>query len=468
MEIMRQPQGITHELRRMNSYGILGAYMPVFGNVVGQMQYDLFHVYTVDQHTLFVVRNIRRLAVPEFRHEFPLCSAIFQRLPKPEILYLAGLFHDIAKGRGGDHSILGAQDAKAFCLHHGMSDYDARVVEWLVKNHLIMSRASQREDISDPDVVNTFAEKVGDQARLDYLYLLTVADMRGTGPDVWNSWKAALLTELYTATQRALRRGLGISITQKDRILETQEQAYDHLKEAGFEDRNIGQLWSDMSDDYFLRYSPDEIVWHAQAILPSPVANLPLILIREPKSRGGTEIFIYTRARDHLFALITAVLDQLGLTVADARIIGSRSGFTLDTYIVLESSGEPIRNAHRIQEIESQLRAQLERGDTAVARVSRQAPRQLKHFKISPEISFSLDHRHHRTVMEVIAHDRPGLLAKIGKALQSHNVVLHNAKITTFGARAEDLFYLTDSRLRPLNDTAREHLRISVAEALEE
>ncbi|MFP5345067.1 MAG: [protein-PII] uridylyltransferase, partial [Gammaproteobacteria bacterium] len=297
MELLREQRGIAHELRRMHRYGVLGAYIPEFGRIEGQMQHDLFHVYTVDEHTLFLVRNLRRFALPEFAHELPLCSEIFQQLPKPELLYLAGLFHDIAKGRGGDHSELGAEDAAQFCLRHGLSAYDAHMVVWLVKHHLILSRTAQREDISDPQVINAFAAKISDDTQLDYLYLLTIADIRATNPGLWTGWKGALLTELYLATRHALARGLDNPLAQAERSEQTRREAQQLLTQHGVDETALQALWRDAGEDYFLRYTADEIAWHTQSILAAPAADKPLVLMRQ-RSAGGSELFIYTPDRD--------------------------------------------------------------------------------------------------------------------------------------------------------------------------
>ncbi|MDE2088903.1 MAG: [protein-PII] uridylyltransferase [Gammaproteobacteria bacterium] len=467
MEILRQPRGVVHELRRMNRYGVLAAYLPAFGRIVGRMQYDLFHVYTVDEHSLFVVRNLRRYTVPEFAHEFPLCSEIIQQLPKPELLYLAGLFHDIAKGRGGDHSELGAHDAEAFCLHHGLSGYDARLVAWMVRHHLIMSMTAQRRDISDPEVINDFAHKVRDQTHLNYLYLLTVADIRATNPNLWNSWKDSLLRELYGATKRALRRGLENPIDPEERIAEIQAQARATLTQRGMDDAAIDTVWGDFSDEYFLRHNAEEVAWHTQAIAGRRPDDLPLVLVRQQTQRGGTAIFLYARDQGHLFALTTSALEQLALTIVDARIISSRSGCTLDTYLVLEDTGEPIATPLRVQEIQTALKRQLHQPGIPPSDVSRHTPRQLKHFPTPTQVAFSDDERNRRTVMELIAADRPGLLSRVGRAFMECGVRVQNAKIATLGARAEDVFFITDEHNQPLTrqeqfqclrDTIKKHL----------
>ncbi|MDT8402988.1 [protein-PII] uridylyltransferase [Sulfuriflexus sp.] len=464
MEIIRQPQGVTHELRRMHKYGILGAYLPVFARIIGQMQYDLFHVYTVDEHTLFVVRNLRRMTVPEFSHELPHCSEIIRRIPKPELLYIAGLFHDIAKGRGGDHSELGARDAIDFCHQHGLSEYDTNIVAWLVNQHLLMSRVSQREDISDPEIINRFADTVGNRDRLDYLYLLTVADMRATSPDVWNSWKGSLLRELYDNTRKALRKRLA-SIDDEEVARDIRQQALARIKDA-VDAAELNALWDELSDDYFLRYSVNEIVNHALAILHEDSHNLPLILIHDAIDYGGSEIFIYTITRKGLFAAITSVLDQLGLSIVDARIIRSSKNHSFDSYIVLEQDGTRITPGRRTEEIYQTLRDALTRDIIGGFEVTRRLPRQHKHFDVETQVNFDTDTRNMHTVMEVITADRPGLLAAVGEVLQRNNIRLHTARITTFGLRAEDLFYITDDNDNPLSNAQQKDLAEAVIKQL--
>ncbi|MCC6208440.1 MAG: [protein-PII] uridylyltransferase [Gammaproteobacteria bacterium] len=466
MEILRQPHGVTHELRRMNRYGVLAAYFPAFGNIVGQMQYDLFHVYTVDDHTLHVLRNLRRLTVPAHEKEFPLCSRIMKRIPKPELLYLGALFHDIAKGRGGDHSELGATDAFAFCRHHGLSDHDAHLVAWLVRNHLIMSSTAQHKDISDPDVLAEFARKVGSVSRLEYLYLLTVADIRATNPALWNGWKDALLIDLYSSTRHLLGRGLDTPVNKEELITETRTAALALLGGTNAEDVNA--VWSDIGEEYFLRYSPDEIAWQMRLILDSQPEDLPLIRIREETDRGGTEIFIYARDQDHLFAMTTSALDQLGLNILNARVITTSNGFTLDTYIVLDENGNTIRDPRGIREIADAIRTRVSRGDIRAARTSRRPARQLRHFTIPTQVTFSEDPHHRHTIAELTTVDRPGLLARVGQAFVECGVRLLNAKIATFGERVEDVFFITGKDNNPLNDTTQlDTLRSSLVRHLD-
>jgi len=469
MEILRQPRGISHELQRMNSYGILAKYIPVFGNIVGLMQYDLFHIYTVDEHTLMVIRNMRRLTLEKHQHELPACSMIMKRIPKPELLYLAGMFHDIAKGRGGDHSELGAMDAMDFCLHHGLNNYDANIVAWLVKNHLIMSTTAQRKDISDPDIITEFATLVGDTTRLDYIYLLTVADMRATNHTIWNDWKGTLLFELYERTRRALRRGLENPQDHGEYCAEIQQHALEILDRQHVPRERIEQLWNTLSEDYFLRHSADEIAWHSEAILANDGREYPLILVQQHAQRGGTEIFIHMPIADHLFAASTGTFERLGLSVADARIITSEDGYAYDTYILLEENGEAIKSEYRIEDILDSLRHELQQDSYTYKKITLRTARQLKHFKTPTDISFSQDTRNQRTVMEMITADRPGLLSKIGRGLMDCNIHLQNAKIATIGERVEDAFFISDKDKQPITDSAAlEKLRQTIIDYLED
>ncbi|HZC03081.1 MAG TPA: HD domain-containing protein [Gammaproteobacteria bacterium] len=390
------------------------------------------------------------------------------QIPKPELLYLSGLFHDIAKGGGSDHSELGAQFASEFCLQHGLGPHDTRLVAWLVKHHLLMSMTSQRRDISDPEVINAFAQQIGNRVRLDYLYLLTVADICGTNPSLWNSWKDALLTELYDNTLRALRRGVENPLEREEWIAETRGEALALLCRADLNKGGIIALWKDLGDDYFLRHWPDEIAWHTKAILNATEGDLPLVLVREQTRLGGTAIFIYAQDQDHIFAAATRTLEQLGLTILDARIITSAQGYTLDTYIVLEAAtNEVIRSAERVEEIVTLLKAKLNSETPISPQVNRRQPRQLKHFRIPTEISFSDDSANVRTIMEVVGTDRPGFLAQVAMALQLCGVRLQNAKIATFGERVEDIFYITDIDGRPIRDTLTlECLHTTLTQAL--
>lgn len=456
IELCKSPQGIHRNLRRMNRYGILGRYLPEFGHIIGQMQHDLFHIYTVDAHTLNLIKHLRKLKWPELAEKFPLASKVIDKLPKPELIYIAGLYHDIGKGRGGDHSELGAIDAEAFCARHQLPAWDSRLVAWLVQNHLVMSTTAQRKDLSDPQVILDFARLVGDQTHLDYLYVLTVADINATNPSLWNSWRASLLRQLYTETKRALRRGLENPLDREEQIRQTQVAAIDILVRNGIDQDDAEQLWAQLGDDYFLRHTASDVAWHTEAILQHPDGNDPLVLIKETTQRefeGATQIFIYAPDQHDFFAVTVAAMSQLNLNIHDARIITSTSQFTLDTYIVLDTAGGSIGNdPARIQEIREGLIDALKNPDEYPAIIQRRVPRQLKHFAFPPEVTISNDAQRPVTVLEVIAPDRPGLLARIGRIFLDFDLSLQNAKIATLGERVEDVFFITDADNQPLSD----------------
>jgi [protein-PII] uridylyltransferase len=468
LDILRAPVGVTHELRRMNTYGVLGRYIPSFGRIVGRMQYDLFHAYTVDAHTLFVVSNLRRMAIPRYDHELPELSRIMQSLPKQEVVYLAALFHDVAKGRGGDHSELGAVDAEAFCLEQGLSRYDARLVAWLVRNHLELSITAQKQDIGDPQVINAFAQRVGDETHLDYLYMLTCADVRGTNPKLWNSWKASLFHEFYQRVKRALRRGLESPIDQEELVRETQEGARKLLAQQEVSAEDTDRAWKRFSATYFLRHTAEEVAWHTRLLAEREEGSEEALVAIEPQSvRGTTGVLVFGRPRRHGFARATAVLDQLGLTIVDARITPTDDGFSLDLYHVLEDDGAPITDDDRQREIERALWRSVQRQDDAPPAVSRRAPRQARMFNTPTQIAVSVDDRNNRSVLELIAGDRPGLLCDIGKVLMEERIELRAAKIMTVGERAEDVFYVTDYENRPLDEAAAQRLKGRLTLALD-
>ena len=468
LEILRAPAGVTNELRRMNTYGVLGRYIPSFGRIVGRMQYDLFHAYTVDAHTLFVVSNLRRLALPRFDHELPNLSRIMQSLPRPEIAYLAALFHDIAKGRGGDHSDLGAVDAEAFCLEQGLSRYDARLVAWLVRNHLLLSLTAQKQDISDPEVINAFARLVGDETHLDYLYVLTAADVRATNPRLWNSWKASLFAEFHDRVKHALRRGLETPIDQDELKRAQQIEARELLAATGSDEFSIERAWSILSDTYFLRHTPQEIAWHTRVLIERDGdADEPLVSLQAESERGTTAIMTYAPHRAHGFARTTAVLDQLGLNIVDARITPTRDGNSIDLYHVLEEDGTPIADVERHAEIEYALRRSLAAPRDSSMGVSRRAPRQVRMFNTPTHIHINVDERNQRSVLEITAGDRPGLLSDIGKVMMEERIDLLAAKIMTVGERAEDVFYVSDHDHGPLPTATAERLIARLTAALD-
>lgn len=453
MELLRSPKGVYHGLQRMNQYGILGLYLPEFGRIVGQMQFDLFHVYTVDAHTLLTIRNLRSFRHTSNTSRFPIATQIIRSLPKIELVYIAALYHDIGKGRDADHSVEGALDVEKFARRHRLSDWETDLVVWLVRFHLLMSMTAQRQDISDPAVINHFAQEVGDPQRLDYLYVLTVADIYATNPNLWNSWRASLLERLYHETKRAFRRGLENPIDRDERISECKEAAIALLEEDGFGREEILAFWDNPGDDYFLRETPENIAWHTRAIA-NHGADIPMVLIQETDQEryaGGTQIFIYAPDRPHLFADIAATLDSLSLDIQDARIMtSSASNFSLDTFIVLEQDGTSIgHKPDRLFEIQHKLLLEIQNPHDAPT-PQRRISRQLKHFEMAPEITISNDMENQRTVVEVIASDRPGLLADIGRCFRNQKLNLVSARIATLGDHIEDVFFVLDENDQPL------------------
>jgi [protein-PII] uridylyltransferase len=460
-KLLRRGAPAVEALARMNHYGVLAQYLPAFGRVVGRMQYDLFHAYTVDEHTMRVLRIAARFASAETSREFAHAHELWSRLVKPELLLLAALFHDIAKGRGGDHSELGAVEAREFCTRLRLSASDTDLVAWLVRWHLLMSVTAQRQDITNPDVVHRFAVSVGDWERLDYLYLLTCADISGTSAKLWNSWKDRLLADLYVSARYMLRGGLDRPPHAAERVADVQLQARGLLRER-FDDSDVDRVWSDFPDEYFLRFTPQQIAWQTEGIALDTTAA-PLVLVEAEGLRGGTEVFVYAPDRDGLFATITAVLDRLSLSVQDARVVNSRSGMSLDTFLVLDGQGRALRDPAQVGRLQRGLTEALDQSAEAVAPIRRPPPRVLRHFPIPTRIEFHDDAASNRTQLALVCADRPGLLAGVADVFRAGNIRVHDARIATFGERVEDFFLITDQSNRPLDSPAREVLR----EALE-
>ncbi|MEX2963411.1 [protein-PII] uridylyltransferase [Microbulbifer sp. TYP-18] len=461
MQLLRSPRGLSTQLSRMTRYQVLGRYLPEFGQVTGQMQHDLFHIYTVDAHTLQVVRNMRSFRGAEAQDKFPIAADIMGRLRSPELLYIAGLYHDIAKGRGGDHSKLGVADADAFCLRHGIPARDRRLVCWLVEKHLLMSAVSQKQDISDPEVVHSFAREVGDREHLDYLYALTVADITGTNPELWNSWRASLMRQLYEATQSALRRGLENPIDREEITEETRGQALEVLLAQGLNAQSVEKIWGQMGEDYFVRESATSIAWHTAAIHQLRQNGGPgtdrdtLVLTRNSgpaEHEGATQIFVYTPDRPNVFAAVVTSLDMLNLNIQDARLYSSAAGYTLDTFYVLDASGQPLSGDPG--QIGATIRKELSLAEHYSKVIKRHTPRRLKMFSFASRASLATEPGDPHSTLEIISADRPGLLARIARIFIAHDLRLHNAKISTLGERVEDIFHITDATGEPLRDEA--------------
>jgi [protein-PII] uridylyltransferase len=473
LNILKAPFKLTRQLRSMARYGILGMYLPEFGKIVGQMQHDLFHTYTVDAHTMELIENIRRFQIPKFEEKFPVTSRVTNRLPKIELLYMAGLYHDIGKGRGGDHSELGAVDARAFCERHGVNPHDTNLVVWLVQNHLTMSSVSQKKDISDPDLIQQFAEHVGTADRLDYLFALTVADINATNPTLWNAWRSSLLRQLYNETRRALRRGLENPVDKQALIDKTRAGALDILEYRGFTEEDLEEVWRERGEEYFLRERTEDIAWHTEAIAGHHDIDQPLVLVRnstDSNVANATQIFIHARSLPHLFSTICAQLEQLELSVHDARIYNANDGMSLDTFFVLDSSGQSIgEDNERIKNIADTLSSSLSSTVSAPAISQRRTPRQVKSFSIPTVTKMTLDETNNVSILEVSTPDRPGLLARLGQIFVEFRVELQAAKIQTLGERVEDVFFLTDDDQQAISDQALcEAIQLAIRSELDE
>jgi [protein-PII] uridylyltransferase len=449
LEILRQPIGVTKALRLMNRYGILGRYIPAFGRITGQMQHDLFHVYTVDEHILNVLRNLRRFSVPKFTHEFPLCSKLFFDFDAPYLLYLAALFHDIAKGRGGDHSTLGTADVRRFCKAHGMPKDDTELVAWLVQSHLTMSSTAQKSDLSDPSVIENFAQFVGNERRLTALYLLTVADIRGTSPAVWNAWKAKLLENLYHATQRLLR---GSSSNANTELLSRQNHARHILSHYGVVKHAYQPLWDKLGRLYFLRHESQEIAWHSRMLLAHLNTETPIVRARLSPAGDGIQAMIYTHDRDDLFARICGFFERIGYSIAEAKVHTTPHGYALDSFLVIDSSDKSVKYRDLLSYIEYELTQKLLSTDPPEPPRQGRLSRQVKHMPIKPSIAIRQEAIGENHMLEIVAGDRPGLLSQIAYIFLQHGVHLHTAKINTLGNRAEDTFLISGKAGSKLDD----------------
>ncbi|MBL8379114.1 MAG: [protein-PII] uridylyltransferase [Burkholderiales bacterium] len=448
LAILQSPRGLVHELRRMNQWGILGRYIPAFKRIIGQMQHDLFHVYTVDQHILMVVRNVRRFTMLEFAHEYPLCSRLIANFERHWLIYIAALFHDIAKGRGGDHSQLGKLDARAFCRAHRLTREDTGLVEFLVEHHLTMSSVAQKQDLGDPQTIRRFAQVVGNERRLIALYLLTVADIRGTSPKVWNAWKGKLLEDLFRATRRVLsaspadgRAGLDADLQEK------QAEALRTLKLYGFSERAHEALWRELDVAYFMRHDAREIAWQTRTLVARMESPDPVVKARHSPIGEGMEVMVWMRDRADLFARICGYFDRAGLSIVEAKVHTTRNGYALDSFVVMEASGDPGGEHGRAEQIEREMPAAL----TSVAPLrppgTARLSRLSRHFAIEPAVNLRPDERGQRHILAVTAGDRPGLLYRIALVLGRHGVNLQTAKITTLGERAEDVFLIDGGEL---------------------
>jgi [protein-PII] uridylyltransferase len=444
MAMLREPQGQTHAFRLMNQTSVLGRYLWVFRSIVGQMQHDLFHVYTVDQHILMVLRNVRRFFIPEHAHEYPFCSQLASQFDAPELLYIAALFHDVAKGRGGDHSELGATEVRRFCRQHGLNAADTAMCVFLVEHHLTMSRVAQKEDLSDPEVIAAFAAKVGDARRLTALYLLTVADIRGTSPKVWNAWKGKLLEDLYRITLRALG---GARINMDAEIEARKQEARQHLALHSQLPGTEEPLWQKLAISYFARHDAAELAWHARSLWRHVDSRVPVVRARPSPIGEGLQVLVYAPDQPDLFARICGYFDTAGFSILDAKVHTTRSGYALDTFQVIRPEAD-VHHRDLVPLVENKLAAALQAGGPLPEPRRGRLSRRVKSFPYSPRISLRPDERATAWLLTISTSDRAGLLYAIARVLARHGINLQLAKISTLGERVEDTFLVDGPALQ--------------------
>ena len=470
LNLLRSPDNLSIPLQMMARYGVLGRYLPEFEAITGLPQHDLFHIYPVDVHTLNVVQNIRHLGLPEGANTSPISSYIYSTLHKPELLVIAGLYHDIAKGRGGDHSELGAKDVKAFAESHGYNNREVKLLIWLVENHLLMSRISQREDISDPVVINRFAQHVGDETQLNLLYALTVADITATNPTLWNNWRASLMRQLYMETRKALRLGTEHSANRQELIEETRESALALLAKKNISEQATKSIWKDASDEYFLKETPEDIAWHTELANRHTDLDKPIVIVKpyiSNRRERATMVLVRVRHSPNIFAAVAAAIDEAGLNIQDARIYDNGE-ISLSCFYILSEDAEPLgKDSERTDRLEQSVREELKTVDDYHQVLGARTKRVLKQFPVPTQATLSDDQKH--TLLEVVTADRPGLLAVIGQIFVEYGIRLHNARITTLGERVEDIFIISQNDGEPLSDKKlRENLTRSICETIDQ
>lgn len=470
---------VNFVLRRMNRYGVLAAYIPAFGNIVGRMQYDLFHAYTVDDHTLNVVRNIRVLSIEKGAKELPFCHELFKHIEKPMLLVLAGIFHDIAKGRGGSHSELGAVDALEFCRSHGLSEEDSQLVSWLVENHLLISSIAQRKDINDPEVIKEFVDVVGTLERLEYLHILTISDIKGTNPTLLTSWKHSLLIELFKNTRKYLQNDVVKTASNEDiieREIQSKKQAVlAKVEENGMDRANCERFWQRFDDDYFVQFSEERLFWHIQEIAEnrniinvtvSPLQTSKeqltgnpeeeIIKIADSNITKSSVLLIYTRDREGLFGKITSAIEQHRLNTVGASITSTNDGYDLFTFYLLDNDGKPLQSYDDKEKLLNTIKKNLSQQQPSYNFDHHRMPRQLKHFETKTSVEFSINENHQQTEIVIITADGAGILTRISEVFTQYGINIHNARISTLGEIAEDIFLVTTNSGKPVTSSEKQ------------
>ncbi|KRB41122.1 MULTISPECIES: [protein-PII] uridylyltransferase [unclassified Acidovorax] len=444
MRILQQPSGITHAMRLMNQTSVLGRYLWPFRRIVGQMQHDLFHVYTVDQHILMVLRNVRRFFMAEHAHEYPFCSQLAGGWDKPWILYVAALFHDIGKGRGGDHSQIGAEEVRRFCRQHGVDREDGRLIEFLVREHLTMSTVAQKQDLSDPDVIGAFAHRVGNERNLTAMYLLTVADIRGTSPKVWNAWKGKLLEDLYRATLRTLG-GRAPDAAAEIEARKREALVLLALNALPFEAHKA--LWTTLDVSYFMRHDAADIAWHTRHLSRHVGSARPVVRARQSLAGDGLQVMVYAADQADLFARICGYFDRAGFSILDARVHTANNGYALDTFQVVASS-QPGHYRELTHMVESDLMRVIEEGGPLPEPTRKRVSRRVKSFPVAPRVTLRPDEKAQRWLLAISASDRAGLLYLVARILAQHHLSVQLAKVSTLGERVEDTFLIQGPELQ--------------------
>jgi len=453
LALLRRPHRVYAQLERMSRYGILAALIPAFGRVTGRMQFDLFHVYTVDQHILFVIRNLRRIATGADPETFGNAIDAFTRIERPEVLYLAALFHD--------HSELGAAEARAFVDRLDMPAEDRALVCWLVEHHLLMSMTAQRRDISDPAVVDEFARSVGSVRRLDHLYVLTVADIAATRPKLWNSWKDSLLRELLDATRRYFDDGLAEPRDRAERVEELRAEALEQLVGRGIGRDRAEAVLGRLSDGLLARLDADQIAWSvAEAV---GAGRIPLVACRNLDAKGITEVFVRAEDFDGLFALTAREFDRMELNVLAARVATTGDRKSWNLFQLMDANGAAL-NRSDTGRLREALDHQLEQRDIRPL-PGRPIPRRLKHFMQRAELKF--EPAGEFTRVEIATTDRPGLLSAVAESLLAAGIRLHDARVATFGQRVEDVFVVSTRSGKPLDQAHAESLERELRQRLD-